>query len=88
MDAPTHPVTFEFAVRQVQPSHLDWLEAESIHVPRGVAAEFERPVLLFSRGKGSPCTLCVTEKAFHPTVILFPLLRMDTVHNNRARDRR
>ncbi|ROR34380.1 sulfate adenylyltransferase subunit CysD [Inmirania thermothiophila] len=61
--------------------HLDWLEAEAIHIMREVAAEFERPVLLFSGGKDSVCMLRVAEKAFHPLPIPFPLLHIDTGHN-------
>jgi len=61
--------------------HLDRLEAESIHIFREVAAEFERPVLLFSGGKDSLCLLRLAEKAFHPLRIPFPLLHVDTGHN-------
>lgn len=62
-------------------SHLDWLEAESIHIVREVVAEFERPVLLFSGGKDSIVMLHIAEKAFHPMPIPFPLLHIDTGHN-------
>ena len=62
-------------------SHLDVLEAEAIHVMREVAAEFERPVLLFSGGKDSICLLRVAEKAFRPAHFPFPLLHIDTGHN-------
>jgi sulfate adenylyltransferase subunit 2 len=62
-------------------SHLAWLEAESIHIMREVAAEFERPVLLFSGGKDSICMLRLAEKAFHPMKIPFALLHVDTGHN-------
>jgi sulfate adenylyltransferase subunit 2 len=62
-------------------SHLDWLEAESIHILREVAAEFERPVLLFSGGKDSICMLRLAEKAFRPARFPFPLLHIDTGHN-------
>ncbi len=62
-------------------SHLDSLEAESIHILREVAAEFERPVLLFSGGKDSICMLRLAEKAFRPARFPFPLLNIDTGHN-------
>jgi sulfate adenylyltransferase subunit 2 len=62
-------------------SHLDALEAESIHIFREVAAEFERPVLLFSGGKDSAVMLKVAEKAFWPARIPFPLMHVDTGHN-------
>ena len=62
-------------------SHLDALEAEGIHIMREVAAEFDRPVLLFSGGKDSICMLRLAEKAFHPARIPFPLLNVDTGHN-------
>ena len=62
-------------------SHLDALEAEAIHVMREVAAEFERPVLLFSGGKDSICLLRLAEKAFRPAHFPFPLLHIDTGHN-------
>jgi sulfate adenylyltransferase subunit 2 len=62
-------------------SHLDALEAESIHIFREVAAEFEHPVLLFSGGKDSAVMLKVAEKAFWPARIPFPLMHVDTGHN-------
>ncbi|HEY3258914.1 MAG TPA: sulfate adenylyltransferase subunit CysD [Pseudonocardiaceae bacterium] len=62
-------------------SQLDVLEAESIHVIREVAAEFERPVLLFSGGKDSVVTLRLAEKAFWPGRIPFPVMHVDTGHN-------
>jgi sulfate adenylyltransferase subunit 2 len=62
-------------------SHLQYLEAESIHILREVAAEFERPVMLFSGGKDSICMLRLAEKAFRPAKFPFPLLHIDTEHN-------
>src|SRR5215468_1077983 len=62
-------------------SQLDVLEAESIHIMREVAAEFERPVLLFSFGKDSIVMLALAEKAFRPARIPFPLMHVDTGHN-------
>ncbi len=64
-----------------QLSHLDALEAESIHIFREVAAEFERPVLLFSGGKDSAVMLRLAEKAFWPARIPFPVMHIDTGHN-------
>ncbi len=62
-------------------SQLDVLEAESIHVMREVAAEFERPGLLFSGGKDSIVMLHLAQKAFWPARIPFPLVHVDTGHN-------
>ncbi len=64
-----------------QLSQLDVLEAESIHVMREVAAEFERPVLLFSGGKDSIVMLALAERAFFPARIPFPVMHVDTGHN-------
>jgi sulfate adenylyltransferase subunit 2 len=61
--------------------HLRTLEAEAIHVMREVAAEFERPVLLFSGGKDSIVLLRLAEKAFRPAPFPFPLMHVDTGHN-------
>ncbi|MBV9819224.1 MAG: sulfate adenylyltransferase subunit CysD [Solirubrobacterales bacterium] len=62
-------------------SHLQALEAESIHIFREVAAEFERPVLLFSGGKDSIVLLRLAEKAFRPGRFPFPIMHVDTGHN-------
>jgi sulfate adenylyltransferase subunit 2 len=62
-------------------SQLDVLEAESIHIMREVAAEFERPVLLFSGGKDSIVMLTLAERAFWPAKIPFPVMHVDTGHN-------
>jgi len=62
-------------------THLRALEAESIHIMREVAAEFERPVLLFSGGKDSLVLVRLAEKAFRPGPFPFPLMHVDTGHN-------
>ncbi|TQK69458.1 sulfate adenylyltransferase subunit 2 [Nocardioides sp. SLBN-35] len=59
-------------------SQLDQLEAESIHIFREVAAEFEKPVLMFSGGKDSIVMLRLAEKAFYPAKIPFSILQVDT----------
>ncbi len=64
-----------------QLSQLQTLEAEAIHIMREVAAEFERPVLLFSGGKDSIVMLRLAEKAFYPAKIPFPVMHVDTGHN-------
>src|SRR5664280_1316041 len=61
-------------------SHLRALEAESIHILREVAAEFERPVMLYSIGKDSSVMVRLAQKAFHPGPIPFPLLHVDTTY--------
>lgn len=62
-------------------SHLDWLEAEAIHILREVAGQCANPVLLFSGGKDSICLLRLAEKAFRPGRFPFPLMHIDTGHN-------
>ena len=59
-------------------THLQLLEAESIHILREVASEFERPVMLYSIGKDSSVMLRLAQKAFYPAPIPFPLLHVDT----------
>jgi sulfate adenylyltransferase subunit 2 len=59
-------------------SHLRTLEAESIHILREVASEFQNPVMLYSIGKDSSVMLRLAQKAFHPAPIPFPLLHVDT----------
>jgi sulfate adenylyltransferase subunit 2 len=79
-------------MNQYKLTHLELLETEAIHVMREVAAEFERPTLMFSGGKDSIVMLRLAEKAFRPGRIPFPLLNVDTGHNfpelNEFRDRR
>src|ERR1700684_1591885 len=62
-------------------SQLEVLEAESVHMMREVAAEFERPVLLFSGGKDSIVMLALAERAFAPARVPFPVMHVDTGHN-------
>jgi sulfate adenylyltransferase subunit 2 len=64
-----------------QLSDLDQIEAESIHIFREVAAEFERPCMLFSGGKDSIVMLRLAEKAFSPARLPFPVMHVDTGHN-------
>jgi sulfate adenylyltransferase subunit 2 len=69
------------ATTRMQLSHLRALESEAIHIMREVAAELERPVLLFSGGKDSIVLLRLAEKAFRPAPFPFPLMHVDTGHN-------
>jgi sulfate adenylyltransferase subunit 2 len=63
---------------KIKMTHLRQLEAESIHIIREVAAEFENPVMLYSVGKDSAVMLHLAKKAFYPSKIPFPLLHVDT----------
>jgi sulfate adenylyltransferase subunit 2 len=72
--------TVTYAARQTL-SHLDWLEAEAIHIMREVAGQCANPALLFSGGKDSICLLRIAEKAFRPGRFPFPLVHVDTGHN-------
>lgn len=62
-------------------NHLKELESEAIFVLREVAAQFERPAILFSGGKDSICVVHLARKAFYPSKIPFPLVHIDTGHN-------
>ena len=64
-------------------THLRALEAESIHIIREVAAEFQRPVMLYSIGKDSSVMVRLAQKAFYPAPIPFPLLHIDTTYKFR-----
>ncbi|SEF17108.1 sulfate adenylyltransferase subunit CysD [Jiangella alba] len=68
-------------IHEYQLSQLDYLEAEAVHIFREVAAELERPVLLFSGGKDSIVMLRLAEKAFWPAPMPFPVMHVDTGHN-------
>ncbi|MCC6320092.1 MAG: sulfate adenylyltransferase subunit CysD [Phycisphaerales bacterium] len=84
---PTITYSYTRAVNATSPvaetplAHLRVLEAESIHIMREVAAEFERPALLFSGGKDSIVMVHLALKAFRPAKFPFPLLHIDTGHN-------
>jgi sulfate adenylyltransferase subunit 2 len=71
----------ELLARRHTLTHLDWLEAEAIHILREVAGQCANPTLLFSGGKDSICLLRLAEKAFRPGRFPFPLLHIDTGHN-------
>jgi sulfate adenylyltransferase subunit 2 len=71
---PVPPRTYEL-------THLEALEAEAVHIIREVAAEFERPVMLFSGGKDSAVMLHLAVKAFAPARLPFPVMHVDTGHN-------
>jgi sulfate adenylyltransferase subunit 2 len=69
------------AVPGLRLDHLEWLEAEAIYILREVAAQCQKPALLFSGGKDSCVVLRLAEKAFRPGPLPFPLLHIDTGHN-------
>src|SRR5437899_7749200 len=69
------------AIAAVDAHHLDWLEAEAVHILREVAGQCANPALLFSGGKDSLVLLRLAEKAFRPAAFPFPLLHVDTGHN-------
>jgi sulfate adenylyltransferase subunit 2 len=77
----TTDITASPTANQYELSHLRSLEAEAIHIIREVAAEFERPVLLFSGGKDSIVMLLLAVKAFQPGRLPFPVMHVDTGHN-------
>src|SRR6266498_5460226 len=70
-----------FAMSSRHRTHLNALEDEAVHIMREVAAEFERPCLLFSGGKDSIVMARLAEKAFWPARVPFPLMHVDTGHN-------
>src|SRR4030088_1712515 len=81
-----HPDRGPPAVRKpaIALTHLQRLEAESMHIMREVAAEAEKPVMLYSIGKDSAVMLHLARKAFHPSLPPFPLLHVDTTWKFRA----
>ena len=70
-----------FLMKNYYLNHLRELESESIYIIREVAAQFEKPVLLFSGGKDSIVMYHIARKAFWPANVPFPLLHIDTGHN-------
>ena len=92
IDAPAVPGMADGKQRRITTSHLQRLEAESIHILRETVAEFRRPVMLYSIGKDSSVLLHLVMKAFHPGRPPFPLLHVDTTWKFREmiafRDRR
>jgi sulfate adenylyltransferase subunit 2 len=69
------------AIPRTRLDHLEWLESEAIYILREVAAQCQKPALLFSGGKDSCVVLRLAEKAFRPGKLPFPLLHIDTGHN-------
>lgn len=92
IDAPAVPGMADSKQRRITTSHLQRLEAESIYILRETAAEFRKPVMLYSIGKDSSVLLHLAMKAFHPGKPPFPLLHVDTTWKFREmiafRDRR
>ena len=82
--APGEPGSAGAAITPVMLTHLQRLEAESIHIMREVAAECEKPVMLYSIGKDSACMLHLARKAFYPSPPPFPLLHVDTTWKFKA----
>src|ERR1700761_1180676 len=78
------PVSAASSISQQLLTHLQRLEAESIHIMREVAAECERPVMLYSIGKDSAVMLHLAMKAFYPAKPPFPLLHVDTTWKFKA----
>lgn len=81
MDTQEHPGASSATAHGYELTHLEALEAESVHIFREVAATFERPVLLFSGGKDSVVMFHLARKAFWPAPVPFPLMHVDTGHN-------
>ncbi len=81
LDLATYDDTRLFGMPSRHRTHLNALEDEAIHIMREVAAEFERPCLLFSGGKDSIVMARIAEKAFWPARVPFPLVHIDTGHN-------
>jgi sulfate adenylyltransferase subunit 2 len=79
-----YDVSAEPRIEPTRLSHLRQLEAESIHIIREVAAEFDNPVMLYSIGKDSSVMVHLARKAFHPGKLPFPLLHIDTTWKFRA----
>src|ERR1700710_2512517 len=77
----TAPTDLDRTAGKYELSHLRSLEAEAIHIIREVAAELEKPVLLFSGGKDSIVMLHLALKAFRPGRLPFPVMHVDTGHN-------
>ena len=71
-------MTLSETIDPVRLTHLDRLEAESIHIMREVVAQFDNPVMMYSIGKDSSVMLHLARKAFHPGPLPFPLLHIDT----------
>ncbi len=70
---------YKMSVQSYKQSNLEELEAESIHIIREVASEFENPVMLYSVGKDSSVMVRLAEKAFYPAKVPFPLMHIDSM---------